>query len=187
MALEGIVGELWDRIDKITEYGYDYNSVNAKILAASDAVLKKYKRGASEGPAIVDKVEEFSALYLSSTGFNFGDTTNKGAREHYANYMRHVLGDNYSRLREAIKVDDIDAALSLAKDAFISNNYMAEVQSVVERIQLMSPDDQMKWAKHAVEQIGGNNALAVLQNLGNYINTLRQMKALRQPYITPTP
>ena len=188
MALEGIVGKLWKQTDKITESRYDYISIKDKTLAASNTIMSNYKRGAAEGPAIVDKVEEFSALYLSSAGRNFGDVTDKGAKEQYANEMRQILGKNYFTFRDAIRTDDIETALSLAKKAFVDNNYTAEVESVVERIQLLAPDKQMEWAKHAVEQIGGNNPLAVLQNLGGYVNTLREIKALRQPYIaTPSP
>lgn len=187
MALDGIVGELWNRVAKITEPRYDYTSIKGKTLAASNAVLADYKRGTAEGSNIVDKVEEFSALYLSSSGINFGDIKDEGAKRQYAHQMKQMLGQNYFNFREAIRTDDMETALNLAKTAFVGSNYTAEVGSVVERIQLLAPDQQMEWAKHAVEQIGGNNPLVVLQNLGAYINTLREIKALRQQYITPAP
>lgn len=187
MALEGIIKELWEQTDKITQPRFDLESARDKTLAASTSINNKYTRGAVEGPAIVDKVEEFSALYLFAAGVNHGDIKDKNARELYAHDMRNVLGDDYLSFREAIRMDDIDTALSLAKKAFVQDNYVAKVQSVVERIQLLSPDEQMEWAKQAVKEIDGNNPLAVLQNLSGYISTLRQMKSLRQPYITPAP
>ncbi len=186
MALEGIVKDLWGTVDKITQPRFDAESVKDKIKAASDLINNTYTREAVEGPAIVDKVEEFASLYLSAAGTNFGDIRDKAVKEKYAHEMRNILGDNYSPFRDAIRTDDIDTALSLAKNAFTGNSYLAKIQSTVERIQLLSPDEQMKWATHAAESIGGNNPLAVLQNIGGYIGTLRQIKGLRGPYITPT-
>ena len=187
MALEGIVKELWEQTDKITQLRFDFESVRDKTLAASNSIMESYTRGAVEGPAIVDKVEEFSALYLLAAGVNHGNVKDKNAMEQYAHEMRNILGDNYLSFREAIRMDGIDTALALAKNAFVQNSYVAKVESVVERIQLLSPDEQMEWAKQAVKEIDGNNPLAVLQNLSGYISTLRQMKSLRQPYITPVP
>ena len=188
MALEGIIKELWEEVDKITQPRFDAEIVKDKIKAASDLINKSYIRGAVEGTAIVDKVEEFAALYLSAAGTNFGDVKDKGAKELYANELRNILDDKYSSFRDAIRTDDIDTALALAKNAFTGNNYLAKMRSIVERIQLLSPDEKIRWAEHATEAIGGNNPLAVLENIGNYIKTLGQMKALRQPYVTsPAP
>ena len=187
MALEGIVKDLWDEVDRITKPRFDAELVKDKIKAASDLINKSYTRGAAEGPAIVDKVEEFAALYLSAAGTNLGDVKDKSAKEQYAHEMKNILGDNYLAFRDAIRTDDIDTALSLAKNAFTGNSYLATVQSTVERVQLLSPDEQMKWATQAAKSIGGNNPLAVLQNIGGYISTLRQIKGLRQPYITAAP
>ena len=189
MALEGIVKDLWDRTDAITKPDADFEAVRAQIRAASESIRANYTlpAGTLEGQVIVDKVQEFSSLYLNAAGIKFdtGDENRKKELSHQ--YMKRILGRNYSAFVSAIKTSDIDNALFLAKNAFVNDNYAAQQESVIERLSLLSPAEKTAWATHAAEQIEGNNPLAVLENLPGYFQTLREMRGLRQPYITPVP
>jgi len=189
MALEGIVKDLWDKTDTITKPDADFEAVRPQIRAALESIRTGYTlpTGTLEGPVIVDKVQEFSSIYLTAAGIKF-DTGNEIRNKELSHqYMKRIMGRNYSAFVSAIKTSDIDTALLLAKNAFVNDNYGAEQESVIERLSLLSPAEKTDWATHAAEQIGGNNPLAVLENLPGYFQALREIRGLRQPYITPMP
>lgn len=190
MALEGIVAELWKRTDLITKPNSDFEAVRGKVTSATDAVRDHYATQdvrhpgvihGVEGISIIDRLEEFSELYLRAAG----RTENNKAS--YAHTMRQMLGDNYGQLRDALKIGDIDTALFLAKNAFVGDNYVAEMSAIVERVNLLPQDQRMAWATHAAQQVGGNDPLAVLESIPRYFQKLRQIRALAQTYITTAP
>lgn len=190
MPLEGILEELWNRTDAISRHNADFEAVRDNISAASEAVRNHYANRrvrhpgiieGVEGVAIIDRVEEFSEIYLGAAGKT---ETN---RPLYAHHMRRILGNNYEEFKNALKIGDIDSALVLSRNALVGDNYVAEVTSIIERVELLPQEQKTEWATHAAQQIGGNNPLAVLENLPRYFQTLKQIKALAQPYITTAP
>lgn len=187
MALEGIVKDLWDAADAITESGADFKAVRERVILASDAIRGNYARGAAEGIAAIDKTADFSKIYLQAFGVKYETGDEKRDKDLYKLHMKRILGRNYDNFLQAIKSDDLDNALMLAKNAVVADNFAAGQDPIIEKIGELSMAQKEAWAKHAAERIGGNDYMKILENLPAYFATLMQIKALAQPYITPAP
>lgn len=175
MALDDTTKGLWDQLNSLTEPNADFEAVRAQVNAASRAVRSNYAPDPVKGIARVDKVADFSEIYLKAAGFKFPDKSLSKS------YMENILqsGGVYDNFTAAIEKGDIDEAVVSAKNAFTLNKFTADIRSVAERIPLLPMEEKIAFAKHAVKEIGGDDYTRVLDNIPGYIQVLRQFKAMQ--------
>jgi len=182
MSLDTLTQGLWSKVRSLAEPGKDFENVRERVSLASGAISSKYTRGAIEGPGIIDKSEEFSKIYLEATGMKFEN----GDKSLYSHHMRRILQnidqEAYGRFINAIKIDDIDEALNLAKTGYMLDINAAETEATVSKVSRLGTQQMISLGQKAAELVGGNNYLAVLNDFPGYIRALKQFNTLQQAY-----
>ncbi|MCH7647636.1 MAG: hypothetical protein IIA83_03395, partial [Thaumarchaeota archaeon] len=144
---------LFDRLEGLTEHNAAYKAIKPQILNASNALRDVYDSAEVEDEIeITNKFQNYAKTYLEAAGMNFKDDDVL-----YASQMKRMLDKNYGKVREAIKIGDIDELAVLFKNAWASENWAAQVEDVAERIKFLSSSDKVAFAQAGAERLEGTN------------------------------
>lgn len=170
--------ELFDRLEGLTEPNSAYFAVKPQILNASDILRNAYNTDeVKDENEVTTKFQETAKIYLEAAGMKFENDDVL-----YASQMRRMLDKNYGKVREAIKIGDIDELAVLFKNAWVSENWAAQVEDTVERIKFLPSSDKVAFAQAGAERMEGTNYAKVLENTQLYIQELMERKGKQNPY-----
>ena len=175
--LSGISKELFDRLEQLTEPNAAYFAVKPKILDSSKALRAVYDTKEEDDEIeITNKFQAAAKTYLEAAGMKFENDVL------YASQMKRMLDKNYGKVREAIKIGDIDELAVLFKNAWTSENWAAEVEDTGERIKHLLSPDKVAFSQACAEIMKGANYAKVLEDLQGYIQKRMETKANLNPY-----
>ena len=195
MALDDVTQKIWNEIEAVTKPNADVEAIRLYISAAKEAISNHYASrtvkhtgfiSKVEGPAIIERLEEFSEVYLKAAG------KPEANRKLYANTMIGLLnkaGDGvYQRFEDAIKEGNIDEALRLANESLRVENMAAEYGPIVSRVGKLSPAQRDEFGKELAARIEsitgekGYDPFKILGNMYSYLSALREIKSAFKPF-----
>lgn len=190
MTLDELTQGIWNEIKAITKHNAEFEAVKDGVNAASKDIREKYTRGVKEGTAIIEGVEEFAEIYLRSLG------KSEPNRKLYSNNLIGMLNNigegAYQTFENAIKLDDIDEALRLGKEAARIEYRVAEYGAIVRKASHLSSDQRLALGQKLAAELKSftgeeYDPFKILGNLYGYITALREIKSALNPFVaTPS-
>jgi hypothetical protein len=182
MVLEGIVKDLWENTEKITQPNYAFDSNKTKFDKATKSIHEQYKGGSVEGVELIDRISEFSQIYLESAGINYDSLEIGSNNARYYLEMKRMLGQNFEVFKQSLKQGDMSTALYVVQNAVSNQNIAAEQNWIIDNLNESPMDDRIKWAKEAAKRIGVDDHIKILGDLPGYFASLQQIKTISERY-----
>ena len=177
---ESIEDQLLEALDKQTEPYAAWKAPGVKEqIQKSTAVVRAKADYTKEvkGPEIREKFEAYSTDALTAAGLG-----GNGDPKMLAHQFRLDLGDHYSEFHEALKMGDSDTMGKLTKDALENKVGVAQLESIIERMSLLTPDARIGLGKKLVAKVGGKDYVSAITNPGQLAQTLTRQKAMAEAY-----
>lgn len=175
MSIDDLVNE----VQEITQPDFFRDLTKSKRERAKSLYNHNFSNNETTGIEKVDAFENIAYHYMRGAGF----VPDRSDKKVAAFQMRQWLGDDYDSVLGMVGLGDKDGVLNAFNKVHINITHAAYVDSVVQRIEAMNPEDKETFGRRAVGLVNGSNWLEVIQNPRQYIGALTQINEIRNPYM----